>query len=44
LFKRKESSAPVSRVLYPAMLQGVCHLSTPQVTLRLQHSTLHRCP
>ena len=39
--KKEKSTASISRVLY--LLRGVCHLSTPQVALRLKHSTLHRC-
>ena len=38
--KRKESTAPVSRVLYH--LRGACHLSNPRVTPWLKRSTLRR--
>ena len=38
----EKNSAPISRVLYSTLRQSVCHLSNPQVTLRLKHSTLHR--
>ena len=39
-FRKKESTAPVSRVLY--RLHGVCHLSNPWVTPGLKRSTLRR--
>ena len=38
--KRKESTAPVSRVLY--RFRGACHLSNPRVTPWLKRSTLRR--
>ena len=37
---KKESTAPVSRVLY--RLHGACHLSNPRVTPWLKRSTLRR--
>ena len=37
-----KSSQPVSRVLSLSLRIGVCHLSTPVVTNRLQRSTLRR--
>ena len=43
--QQKRNSAPVSRVLYCYHLSvnnSACHLSSPQVTLRLKRSTLHR--
>ena len=44
VFVKKERSVPISRVLSPAVFtpQGVCHLSTLQITSQLKHSTLHR--
>ena len=42
--KRKESSAPISRVLCSYRNKNVCHLSSPKVTLGLKHSTLHSSP
>ena len=38
--EKKESTAPISRVLY--RFRGACHLSNPWVTPRLKRSTLRR--
>lgn len=44
VISKKESTAPVSRVLYLPLQRGACHLSTLPVTCQLKHSTLHRNP
>ena len=37
--KRKRSSKPVSRVLYPGNRRGGDHLSSPDVTIRVKRPT-----